>query len=137
MSSAEPFAQKLRYAVLEESFAICRMGARTALPEWAMRGAVFSVTRTRDELSIVCAASAVPRDVTHTAGFACLKLCGPFALEESGVLASFLAPLAQARVPAFALSTYDTDYVLVPGSRVEAALRALEAAGHLRENGNR
>jgi hypothetical protein len=104
------------------------------LPPWCARGALVSATRTSEELSVVCEASAVPAEVQHTAGFVCLRLRGPFALEESGVLASFLAPLAAAGVPVFALSTYDTDYVLLPAARVQDALRALEAAGHVRDN---
>ena len=111
------------------------MSPLSAIPDLAAQCALLAVVRSREELSIVCAEESVPRGVTHARGFACLKLRGPFPLEESGVLASFLAPLAEARVPAFALSTYDTDYVLIPHSKMDDALRALHAAGHVPDRG--
>ena len=101
------------------------------MPEWfADAGHVAAVTRTADELSLVCAEDAVPEDVAAERGWAVLKAHGPFAFTLTGVLAAILVPLADAGVPIFALSTYDTDYVLVPGARAGDAVAALRAAGH-------
>ena len=79
---------------------------------------------------MVCPEENVPAAVRHQAGWRALAVRGPLAFELTGVLASLASPLAEAGVPIFALSTFDTDYLLVPGERLEAALAALEAAGH-------
>ena len=110
--------------------AVSRLPPDVPVPAWAMRGAFHAVVRTPAELSIVCPAADVPSDVQSEQGWRCFSLAGPIAFEETGVLSSIAAPLAAAGVGIFAISTFDTDYVLVPGRRLEAALRALESAGH-------
>ena len=110
---------------------MCRLDATSAVPPWfADAGSLAGVTRTDDELSVVCAEDAVPEDVQAERGWRALKAHGPFAFTLTGVLAAILVPLAEAGVPIFALSTYDTDYVLVPGHRADAAVAALSDAGH-------
>ena len=121
----------LRFSVLPGRFAVCRLERDAPVPPWATGDALVSLTRTSEELSIVCAEDDVPADPRCARGFRCLKLLGPFALDETGVLLAFIAPLAEKGVPIFAVSTHDTDYVLVPAARLEAALDALRAAGHL------
>jgi len=79
---------------------------------------------------VVCLAKQVPGDVKVEAGWACFKLEGPFPFTQTGVLASFLNPLAKAQIPIFAVSTFDTDYVLVKEETVAAALSTLQNAGH-------
>jgi hypothetical protein len=132
----------LRFSLLPGRFAICRLERDAPAPSWAaglsVAGeALFSITRTDEELSIVCSENAVPdgpdvvgADVRAQGGYACLKLLGPFALDDTGVLLAFIAPLAERGVPVFTVSTYDTDYVLLPASRLDAALDALRAARH-------
>lgn len=110
--------------------AVCRLPPDDPLPAWAMRGAFHATVRTPAELSIVCSADGVPAGVRAEKGWRCLSLAGPIAFEETGVLSSIAAPLAAAEVGIFAISTFDTDYVLVPGRRLDTALRALESAGH-------
>ena len=95
-----------------------------------MRGAVFSITRTADELSVVCESKYVPGSVKSEKGWRCFKLEGPFPFTMTGVLASVLEPLAKARVSIFAVSTYDTDYVMVKEKQLGKAEKALRAAGH-------
>lgn len=119
----------LTFRVWEGRWAVCRLAADAEIPAWVGAGLV-SVTRTPYELSIVCLESNVPEGVEAELDWACLQLQGPFAFTLTGVLASFLAPLAEARVPIFALSTYDTDWVLVPAARLDEALQALTSAGH-------
>lgn len=116
--------------VSPESFAICRLAAQAPVPNWAKAGAFLSVTRTAEELSIVCEERHVPADVKHDPGWRCLKLAGPFDLNLTGVLASVLEPLAAAGVSIFALSTFDTDYVLVRNAQLEKTIGALRRAGH-------
>jgi len=110
--------------------AVCRLPPEAVVPDWAMRGAFHAITRTPAELSIVCAAATVPGDVRSEKGWRRLSVAGPIAFDETGVLSSVAAPLAAADIGIFAISTFDTDYVLVPGRKLEAALLALESAGH-------
>jgi hypothetical protein len=93
-------------------------------------GAFFSVTSTAEELSIVCSGAQVPSDIVHENGWACLKLRGPFPFSETGILTSFVRPLSERAIPIFAVSTFDTDYVLVKQEWVEKAVQALRDAGH-------
>lgn len=120
----------LTFSVLEETFAVSRLEPDAAVPAWALDGAFFTVSRTADELSVLCEARFVPGDVRSEGGWRALKLHGPFDFALTGVLASFLAPLANARVGIFAVSTFDTDYVLVKDERLGDALSALQDAGH-------
>lgn len=122
--------KKLRFSLAGQGVVVCRLAAETAVPEWAARGAFFSVTRTKEELSIVCAEEQVPAGVKRSGRFVLLKLHGPFAFTETGVVSSFVGPLAEAGVPVFVVSTFDTDYVLVPEESLAAALGALKQAGH-------
>jgi hypothetical protein len=91
---------------------------------------MVSVTRTRAELSIVCRQHAVPEEVLHAGGWRTFETVGPFDFSLTGVLASLTEPLADAKVPVFAISTYDTDYLLVLEKDVARAVGALEVAGH-------
>jgi len=107
-----------------------RLAADAPLPRWAMQGGFFSVTRTSDELSIACVADQVPGDVAWETGWRALKVKGPFALSEIGVLATLTAPLVEAKVSLFAISTFDTDYLLVDQKQLHAAMAARRGAGH-------
>lgn len=102
------------------------------MPAWAFSGAFSSVTRTPDELSVACDAAAVPPGVKAEAGWAILKLHGPYPFELVGILASVAAPLAAAKISIFAVATFDTDWVLVKRERLDAAVSALVTAGHKR-----
>ncbi len=95
-----------------------------------MQGTFFSVTRTSDELSVVTELSFVPVGVQSQAGWRVLKVHGPFVLSEIGVLASLAAPLAEAKISLFAVSTFETDYLLLASQGLPAAIAALERAGH-------
>ena len=121
---------ELKFTRIHGQFAICKLSAGAPIPEWALAGAFTSVSRTSDELSIVCPADNFPPDVTSASRWICLKLAGPFAFSQVGILAAFIDPLAQNGIPIFAISTFDTDYVLVQEEYAAAALRALKQAGH-------
>jgi len=123
---------KLKFRVHAGRWAVSRLAADAAVPEWADGPGFASVTRAPGELSIVCAEERVPEGVKSEKGWACVELAGPFAFTLTGVLAGFLAPLAEAGVPIFALSTFDTDWVLLPATKLEEALEALRRAGHER-----
>lgn len=122
--------KKLAFRRLAGRYAIVRLPADSAVPGWANPGEFTSVTRTREELSIVCPTENLPPDVTSPHRWTCLNLQGPFPFSMTGVLLSFIEPLSRNQIPIFAISTFDTDYVLVQEEHVQAALNFLRQAGH-------
>ena len=119
----------LKFRRLLGSYAIVRLAAEAAVPAWASKGEFTSITRTADELSIVCPAGNLPADVPSPHRWICLKLEGPFAFSQTGVLLSFIEPLSTKDIPIFAVSTYDTDYVLIP-EEFASAIDILRDVGH-------
>jgi len=128
-----PRQPALTLTLLGETFAVCRLAADAVVPVWAWTGEVACVTRTRDELSIVCRADLVPADVVREAGWRCLKVKGPLDFSLTGVFSRIAQPLADAGISLFAVMTYDTDYVMVKEERLRAAVAALMDAGHMVE----
>jgi hypothetical protein len=120
--------QRLR--VLSGRFAVCRLAADAEIPAGLASGALLSITRTANELSIVCDERSAPPAARIERGWACLMVEGPLAFNAVGVLASITGPLAAAGVSIFSLSTFDTDYVLVSHEHLPRAIDALRAAGH-------
>jgi hypothetical protein len=121
----------LELSLLPKRFAISRLAADSPIPVWATQGPFFSVTRTGDELSIVTELSLVPVGVQSQPGWRVLKVHGPFVLSEIGVLAALATPLAEAKISLFAVSPFDTDYLLLASETLPAAIAALERAGHI------
>ena len=121
---------QLKFRVLSGSYAIVRLNPDAAVPDWATNGEFTSITRTAEELSIVCPTENLLSDVSSPHRWAVLKLEGPFPFSFTGVLLSFLLPLSSNKVPIFAISTYDTDYVLVQEEFSAKALEFLQKAGH-------
>jgi hypothetical protein len=119
----------LRLVLLSDTFAICRLPADSPIPAWAT-GELVSITRTADELSIVCRANTVPEGVRCEPGWRCLRVAGTLNLSLVGVLASLAVPLAEAGVSVFAVSTFDTDYLLVKEASLARGIETLQAAGH-------
>jgi uncharacterized protein len=122
--------RRLRLRTIPGEFAVCRLGPADSIPHWASGGGFVSITRTAEGLSIVCDQEAIPAGVRHDSGWGCFQLQGPIPFSEIGVLASLVQPLAHAGISVFAVSTFDTDYILVKRDRVAAALAAWIAAGH-------
>ena len=120
----------LALIAVETPLAIVRLPPDAGLPWWAAGSAFLSLTTTPDETSIVCDEGRVPEDVSAERGYRALRVLGRLPFEATGVLASIADPLAAARIPIFAVSTYDTDYILVPGDRLTRAVEALRVAGH-------
>jgi len=113
-------------------YAVCRLEPDAPVPDWATNtnAGLASVTRTRDELSVVCPAENVPKDATAERGWACLRVAGTLDFDQTGIAASLTAPLAEAAIPVLVIATHDTDYLLVREPDLERALAALAAAGH-------
>lgn len=111
-------------------YAIAKLAGDAGIPAWAASSAFFSVTRTPDELSVVAAEASVPRGLNASCGWRMLKVHGPFAFNETGVVASLANPLARVGVGIFVISTFDTDYLLVQQEDIPVAVETLEHAGH-------
>ena len=107
-----PDRHRLELVILDERLAVCRLDRETASPRGPTRGGFFSVTRTHDELSVVCPEASVPEGVRAEKGWRVLRVAGAMDFSVVGVLACLTAPLAEAGVALFALSTFDTDYLL-------------------------
>ena len=120
----------LTLVLSEPELAVCRLAADAEVPAWAHSGALSSVTITQDELSIVCEAAHVPEDVQSERGWRAFMVKGPLDFGLTGILASLAQPLASASISIFALSTYNTDYILVKETDLEGAVSALKQAGH-------
>jgi hypothetical protein len=120
----------LKFRQLPGSFAICRLPPDGPIPELALDAHFISATRTVDELSIVCPTDHAPAHAKCEGPWTCFKLQGPFPFSQTGVLASFIDPLADQGVPIFAIATFDTDYVLVKEEHASAARQTLRSAGH-------
>ena len=121
---------RLTLRLLPGEFAICRLEPQSAIPDWIGPGGFVSITRTAEELSIVCAAGQPPRDVRHEGGWRLLQLVGPFPFSAVGVLSSVLEPLATGGISVLAIGTFDTDYVLVKTYDLNGARDRLHNAGH-------
>lgn len=123
-------SRSLELSVLADQFIIARLAANAPLPPWATQGRFFSLTRTPDELSVVCPVEQVPEVFRTQIRWRALKVRGPIALSDVGVLVSLATPLAAARISVFVVSTFETDYVLVNSEQLTAAITALQEAGH-------
>jgi hypothetical protein len=117
--------------VVDGAYAICRLNPDAAPPSWSMRGRFTSVTRTPDELSIICSADDVPDDVVAEREYRALAIRGPLDFSLVGVVAALSAALSAASISIFVVSTYDTDYLFVRGADLDRAVAALRGAGHL------
>lgn len=119
-------------AVLSDTLAICRLDGTQPLPPWASQAAgdFFSATRTRNELSLIIAGSRAPDTAKCERGWRAFMVRGPLDFNQVGIIAGLSGTLADAGVSIFALSTYDTDYVMVKQSDFERAAAALRQAGY-------
>ncbi len=117
----EPIAQLM---------AVCRLSPDQKIPDWALRSKFLSITKTDDELSIVCDNDIVPPGLTAERGWRALTVTGPLDFTLTGVLHSILTPLAEAKISIFAISTYDTDFVLIKNELFDIAIQHLRKSGH-------
>ena len=123
-------SHQLTITVHPERYAICRLEPEAALPAWAVGTSFLSVTRTALELSVVCEDARVPVSAHAERDRRLLQIEGTLAFVLTGVLASIAEPLANAEISIFAVSTYDTDYLLVSDKDLHRAAQVLDAAGH-------
>ncbi len=115
---------------MNEAFTINKLPQFAEIPSILSKGEMCFIFRTDDELTIVCPDYMAPNNVQQEFGWRCLRVGGDMKLREVGVLASIAGPLAEANVPLFAVSTFNTDYVFVMEEHLVTAVQALQKAGH-------
>ena len=121
----------MELTLLPDHLAICRLDPDTPVTSWAQEGVFNSITRTVHELSVVCAEHLVPSDVQCERGWRCLAVKGPLDFALTGILAGLAAPLAEAGISIFAISTFDTDYLLVKQPYLQQAVEVLVRSGYI------
>ena len=117
-------------SLMDSSFAICRLDKNAAIPTWAYNGELFSITRTPDELSIVCPQTSVAEGTDCETGWRCLKVESPFEFDLTEAISSIAAPLAEADVGLFVVATQDSDYLMVKETDLERTVLVLSRNGH-------
>lgn len=120
----------LTMKLLKEKYGVCRLDKTDSIPNWAKDSDFFSITKTLDELSIVCSQQNIPNDIKCEKDWRILKIEGPLDFSLIGILASISTILAQKEISIFAVSTYDTDYILVKDNDVDNAIEALVNKGY-------
>ncbi|MGV9309112.1 MULTISPECIES: ACT domain-containing protein [unclassified Nonomuraea] len=121
--------------LLSRAYSVCRLPAGTAVPAPPPSAELYGLTVTADEVSVVCATGEEPPGAQVESGWSALRVAGELDFSLIGVLSSLTAPLAEAGVSVFALSTYDTDYLLVRTADLRRAWKALEARGYVISEG--
>jgi hypothetical protein len=120
---------RLKLSLLPDVLAVCRLELGQEIPAWATAGDFSSVSRIREELSVICASRSVPDNVRASRGWRAIKIEGPLDLDLVGILVSVAVPLAHAGIGILPVGTFDTDYILVRDRQLGEALKALRATG--------
>ncbi|HEX5087005.1 MAG TPA: ACT domain-containing protein [Nocardioides sp.] len=120
----------MRLSRYPETLAVVRLPAGADVPDWAESSSILSITATATETSIVCAARSVPRKSRHERPFTAFEVEGPLDFALTGVLSTLLQPLAEAEISVFTISTFDTDWILVPGDAADRAEEEWRRSGH-------
>jgi hypothetical protein len=115
----------LTMKLLKEKYGVVRLDKTDLIPEWAKNSEFYSITKTEDELSIVCSQNRIPGDVKCESDWRILKVEGTLDFSLIGIVSSISTVLAQKKISIFAISTYDTDYILVKDKDIENAINSL------------
>ena len=115
----------LTLKLLKETFAVSRLNKNEVIPDWINTSDFYSITKTEDELSIVCSQESVPKDIKHEDDFKALKIEGPLDFSLIGILSKISTILAKSKISIFAISTYDTDYILVKNTDIPRTIEVL------------
>jgi uncharacterized protein len=118
--------EEMSLTVLPERLAVCSVDKDQPIPMWALEsGNFYSITRTRDELSIVSYEGVVPVEVEAEKGWVAIKVDGPLEFNLIGIISAITTVLAENKISVFAISTYDTDYILVKEEDIKTAKTVL------------
>ena len=116
--------------VLPAEFGICRLDSSAEIPSWIAGCSTYFLAKTPDELSVLCPVRFIPKAISVSGGWRCMRVHGPMDFDQIGVLSSLTGPLAEAGISILAISTYNTDYLLVKMEMLQKAINVLEKAGH-------
>jgi hypothetical protein len=123
--------KKLDLSVLDGLFTIHRLPLHHEIPIQIYESRFCSISRTEDELSIVCNSSIKLGSEKYENGWACIKVEGPLGFSSTGILADLSTILADAGISIFSVSTFDTDYILVKSEKLSLAMESLQTAGYV------
>lgn len=115
--------------LLEDSYSICKFPPQSQIPAWALQSDVFFLSKTADELSVICSSAYVPVEISCNVGWCCFRVDGDLEFEQVGVVASVSSPVADAGISLFLVSTHDRDYVLVHERTLEHVIRIYRQSG--------
>lgn len=124
----------MKLKILDSTFSVVKLPPIETIPLWALKSDTFSITRTDEELSIVCPTECLPMNETFKdveSGWKCIKVEGVLDLSLTGILSSLTNPLTENNISIFAISTFNTDYLLVKSHSIEKAIAVLENEGHI------
>lgn len=124
---------KLVLSVQPGTFAVCKLEAGSEIPAWVRASSFLSISRTTDELSIVCDCGLVPEGVKNVGPWRAFKVEGPLDFALTGIVSSISSGLAEAGIPIFVVSTFDTDYILVRLNDFERSRQVLGKAFTVKE----
>lgn len=122
--------KKLVIKALSGLYGVCRFDSNETIPDWAKHSGFYSITRTFEELSIVCSQEFIPHEVKCEKDWRILKVEGILDFSLIGILSSISTILAQSKISIFAISTFDTDYILLKDKDFSNAISALSHAGY-------
>ena len=122
--------KSLKLEQFPETLAVVRLAPGAEIPAWAESSSLFSITATARETSLVCARRSVPKKAQQAGPFTAFAVEGPLDFSLTGILATLLQPLADAEISVFTISTFDTDWILVPFERADAATEEWRRRGH-------
>ena len=125
--------QQLKFIILEGSYSLCRLQANDAIPSWVYDSSFYTVSKSADELSIVCESKFVPVEIKKNDGWKLLKIDAVLDLSLTGITAKFSKPLADAGINLCVIATFDTDYVMVQEEKLSIAAKALQDEGFIVE----
>ena len=117
----------MKLSLLPHTFAVCRLGPDDSIPSWIDQTSFWTVSKTNEELSVVCRDHNIPSTVQSEKNWKIIKVEGPLDFGQTGILASLANPLAEAKISIFAISTFDTDYLMVKAENIEKALELLQS----------
>ncbi len=116
--------------LINEIYGVCRLDREEKIPAWAYEGEIFSITKTDEELSIICLQKNIPAGIRFENSWRVLKIEGPLDFSLVGILSRISGILAEQNISIFAISTYDTDYILVKENNIKIAVEALRGQGY-------
>ena len=121
---------KIALSILEKTYVIHKLAQSTNLPEELIECEFYSLSNSQEELSLVCPEKMLIQSENSSPNWKCLKVAGPLDLKLTGILAGLSDTLEKAKISIFAISTFETDYLLIQEQVLETAKTALESAGY-------